>query len=407
MHFNQRLLNLIKNRGVQVLLVIVLVGVPWYLSREPDPSFARATSEERMVPLVIDGETVNLAFRIYRPDIDDPLPTLIFHHGSTGSGRDPAQFVFFQSFEPVVTHFVSRGYVVILPSRRGRGGSEGFYDEGFLPRREYGYACTPRYSLPGAERALTDLDAITETVLEMPFVDPTRLVVGGVSRGGLLSVAHAGRHPDRYAGVLNFVGGWVDERCDEAAGVNQTLFRLGVPYAGETLWLYADQDPTFSLAHSKASFAAFRGAGGNGSFHSEFSRPAGHGLASDARLWANTVDAYLNRHGLPFARIGPSPFPRMFPDPATPNTAFVGRWSGEWGGTLFSTLDIAAVADDGRVTGTYTFDGRAFQIDGIAIEDGVLRFGNEQTGVTEFFVARDGTIRGTWRNRATITLRRQ
>jgi pimeloyl-ACP methyl ester carboxylesterase len=407
MSFNQRILTMLKNRSVQAVLVIALVGAWWYLSREPDPSFAETTIEERMVPVIIDGEQVRLAVRIYRPVIEEPLPTLIFHHGSTGSGRDPARFDAFQSFEPVVTHFVRRGFAVILPSRRGRGGSEGLYDEGFRPSRDEGYACASRYSLPGAERALTDLDAITDAVLAMPFVDETQLVVGGVSRGGILSVAHAGRHPDRYRGVLNFVGGWVGERCDEAISVNQTLFRMGVPRAGETLWLYADQDPTYSLAHSKASFAAFRGAGGNGSFHSEFSRPAGHGLANDAGLWANAVDAYLNRHGLPFARIGPGPFPRFGADPTTPNTAFVGHWSGSWGGTLPSTLDISAIDADGRVTGAYIFDGRSFPLDGLAINQGVLRFGTAQTGITEFFVARDNTIRGTWRDRATITLRRQ
>jgi dienelactone hydrolase len=407
MRLNQRSLALLKNRGAQALLVIVFVGVSWYLSREPDPSFADATIEERMVPVVIDGQQVQLAFRIYRPVIDESLPTLIFHHGSTGGGRDPSSFEFFQSFESVVTHFVRRGYAVILPSRRGRAGSEGLYDEGFLPSRDQGYACEPRHSLPGAERALTDLDAITEAVLAMPFVDETRLVVGGVSRGGILSVAHAGRHPDRYLGVLNFVGGWVDERCDEAAGVNQTLFRMGVLYAGETLWLYADQDPTYSLDHSKASFAAFRGAGGNGSFHSEFSRPTGHGLANDAGLWSSAVDAYLNRHELPFVRIGPGPFPRFGPDPTTPNSAFVGNWSGAWGGILLSTLDISGIDADGRVTGTYTFDGRSTPVDGIAIKQGALRFGTAQTGITEFFVARDNTIRGTWRDRASITLRRR
>jgi len=407
MRFNQRITSFLKNRSVQVVLVIVLVGVPWYLSREPDPSFANTTTEERMVPVVIDGESVQLAFRIYRPVIDEPLPTLIFHHGSTGDGRDPARFDFFQAFEPVVTHFVRRGFAVILPSRRGRGGSEGLYDEGFSPIRDEGYACAPRHSLPGAERALTDLDAITDAVQAMPFVDSSRLVVGGVSRGGILSVAHAGRYPDRYRGVLNFVGGWLGEICDEAASVNQTLFGMGVPNAGETLWLYADQDPTYSLAHSKANFDAFRGAGGNASFHSEFSRPAGHGLASDARLWANAVDAYLNRHGLPFARIGPGPFPRFSPSLTTPNTAFIGRWSGAWGGAIPSTLEISAVDADGRITGTYTFDGRSLPLDGLAIDQGALRFGNEQTGVNEFFVARDGTIRGTWRDRATVALRKQ
>lgn len=407
MRFSQRILTMFKNRSVQVVLVIALIAAWSYLSREPDPSFAKATIEERMVPVVIDGEQVQLAFRIYRPVIDEPLPTLIFHHGSTGDGRDPARFDFFQSFEPVVTHFVRRGFVVILPSRRGRGGSEGLYDEGFRPTRDEGYACTSRYSLPGAERALTDLDAITDAVLAMPFVDQTRLVVGGVSRGGVLSVAHAGRHPDRYSGVLNFVGGWLGEICDEAASINQTLFGMGVPHAGEMLWLYAAQDPFYSLAHSKANFDAFRGSGGNASFHSEFSRPAGHGLANDARLWANAVDAYSNRHGLPFAHIGPGPFPRFSPSPSTPNTAFVGSWSGAWGGAIPSTLIISAVDADGRITGTYTFDDRSLPLDGLAIDRGVLRFGNEQTGVNEFFVARDGAIRGTWRDRATITLRRQ
>lgn len=207
--------------------------------------------------------------------------------------------------------------------------------------------------------------------------------------------------------MLNFVGGWVGESCDEAEAINQALFRMGTPYAGETLWLYADQDPTFSLVHSKANFDAFRAAGGNASFHSAFSRPAGHGLANDSRLWANVVDAYLNRHCLPFAQIGPSPFPRLFPNPATQTNAFVSTWNGVWGGALQATLEISAVDAQGRLKGTYNFEGRPFRTDGIPIQDGVLRFGTEETGVTEFFVSRDGTIRGTWRDRATITLRRQ
>jgi predicted acyl esterase len=135
MRFKQGILALLKNRGVQFVLVIAFIAAWGYLSREADPSFAAATIEERMVPVIIDGEQVRLAVRIYRPMIDEPLPTLIFHHGSTGTGRDPRRFEFVQSFEPVVTHFVRRGYAVIIPSRRGRGGSEGIYDEGFLPIR--------------------------------------------------------------------------------------------------------------------------------------------------------------------------------------------------------------------------------------------------------------------------------
>jgi dienelactone hydrolase len=407
MPFKQRVFALLKNRGLQFVLVIAFIAAWAYLSREPDPSFAAATTEERMVSVVIDGEPMRLAVLIYRPVISERLPTLIFHHGSTGTGRDPSSFEFVQSFEPVVTHFVRRGYAVILPSRRGRGGSEGVYDEGFLPSRDQGYACSQAFSLPGAERALTDFDAITDEVLEMPFVDATRLLVGGVSRGGILSVAHAGQNPTSYKGVLNFGGGWLGQDCENAGLINQTVFGWGAPYAGESLWLYADEGTFYSLDHSKANFAGFRGAGGNASFHSDFLRPAGHGLANDAGLWASAVDAYLNRHGLPFARIGPGPFPQFGPDPTTPSSAFVGIWSGVWGGTLPSTLDISAVDVGGRVTGTYTFDGRTFPLDGLGVNQGALRFGTAQAGITEFFVARDNAIHGTWNARASIILHKQ
>ena len=40
---------------------------------------------------------------------------------------------------------------VLLPSRRGRGGSEGRYDEGFAIDRISGYSCDETLSVPGAE----------------------------------------------------------------------------------------------------------------------------------------------------------------------------------------------------------------------------------------------------------------
>jgi acetamidase/formamidase len=33
------------------------------------------------------------------------------------------------------------------------------------------------------------------------------ILIGGVSRGGVLSIAYAGMHPEEVSGVLNFVGG--------------------------------------------------------------------------------------------------------------------------------------------------------------------------------------------------------
>lgn len=254
-----------------------------------------------MVPVTVDGETVKLATITYRPNGNGPFPTLIFHHGSTGGGRDPALFA--RPYDPnaLASWFTARGWAVILPSRRGRGGSEGLYDEGFGPDRELGYSCEPSLALAGADRALRDIDAITPLLLAQPFVDRSRVAVGGVSRGGILSVAWSGSHPDIPRAVVNFVGGWVSRRCWSIDEINPTLFRRGSAYAGPTLWLYGDHDPYYSLRHSRENFAAFQAAGGKGAFRGYVPPQGltGHEIANAPELWTEAVEAYLAEQGLP------------------------------------------------------------------------------------------------------------
>ena len=190
--------------------------------------------EHRMVPISIGGQRIRLAVRIFRPDGKGPFPTLIFHHGSTGSGVQPLLFPRFWQPDTVIHYFVDRGWSVVLPSRRGRGGSEGGYDEGFGPDRTQGYSRDPVYSLPGAVRALADIDAITNVIRTWPFVDAERVVIGGVSRGGILSIAHAGQRPTLYRAVVNFVGGWLGGQGSNQTTVNQNIFNRGVPFGKET-----------------------------------------------------------------------------------------------------------------------------------------------------------------------------
>src|SRR5262249_19881821 len=61
-------------------------------------------------------------------------------------------------------------YMVAFPQRRGRGKSQGLYDEGFNVDRTQGYACDPKQSLPGADRALIDIDAAVEVLRQRPDV---------------------------------------------------------------------------------------------------------------------------------------------------------------------------------------------------------------------------------------------
>jgi hypothetical protein len=107
-----------------------------------------------MIPVTVDGQTVRLELRVYRPLGVGPAPTLVFNHGSTGRGVDPRRYSRSIDFPALAQFFVQRGWVVVMPARRGRGGSEGEYDEGFETIRALGYACDPHLAIPGADRAL-------------------------------------------------------------------------------------------------------------------------------------------------------------------------------------------------------------------------------------------------------------
>jgi endonuclease YncB( thermonuclease family) len=284
-------MNGLRRRLSWLLLTLCLVAAPGALSAQ----------ERAMVPVTIDGEQVRLATITYKPSGNGPFPTLVFHHGSTGDGRNPALFARPSHPGALAAWFTARGWAVILPSRRGRGGSEGLYDEGFSPDRSQGYSCEPTLALAGADRALRDIDAITPVLLEQPFVDRYRVAIGGNSRGGILSVAWSGRRPGVARAVVNFVGGWVGKRCWSIDEINPDLFRRGAAFDRPTLWLYGDNDPYYSLRHSRMNFAAYQAAGGKGAFH-DYVPPeglTGHQIASAPELWSDALEAYLADRSLP------------------------------------------------------------------------------------------------------------
>ncbi len=245
-----------------------------------------------------DGRAQTLEAVVYRPiGAEGPLPTLVFNHSSTGVGNRPSWFTFTWTSPEVAQYFTSKGWQVVFPQRRGRGKSDGLYDEGFGANRAEGYTCQPEQSLKGLDRALADLDAVMSHVQKRPDVDKARLLIGGVSRGGLLSIAYAGTRPDMFLGVVNFVGGWMGEACKEAALVNHTGFVRGAAMQRPTLWLYGERDSYYSLAHSRASFDAFRAAGGPGKMVSYTLQPRqnGHSIDSFPALWKSELDGYLSQ----------------------------------------------------------------------------------------------------------------
>ena len=128
-----------------------------------------------------------------------------------------------------------------------------------------------------------------------PDVQVNRMLLAGQSRGGILAVAYAGERPDTFVGVVNFVGGWMGDRCANATTINTTAFKRGAKFTRATLWLYGEGDPFYSLSHSKANFEAFLSAGGKGRFESYWvpGQNSGHSLIEHPRLWSDHLTQYL------------------------------------------------------------------------------------------------------------------
>ena len=256
--------------------------------------FAERIDARATTPFTEDGEPVELEVVLFRPLEDARFPLLVVNHGSTGNGSDPSLFDDTFIHKPTTLHFVERGWMVAYPQRRGRGQSDGLYDEGFTANRS-GYSCDATIALAGADRALDDLDAATDWLRMRADVDTTRMLVSGTSRGGILSIAYLARRPEVYLGAINFVGGWLGEGCGDYATVNRALFVDGAAFPGRSLWIYAENDSFYSIGHSRSNFDAFTQAGGVGDLEVFQRDPGrnGHFIINDAERWGDTVDAYI------------------------------------------------------------------------------------------------------------------
>ena len=117
----------------------------------------------------------------------------------------------------------------------------------------------------------------------------------GSRAAGALAIAAAGARSGTFRGAIEFAGGWLGDAAPSAAEVNRKTFERGATFDAPTLWLHADGDSYYSLAHSRASFDAFERAGGRGAFHAFplDERSDGHRLAYRPALWGALVDDYL------------------------------------------------------------------------------------------------------------------
>lgn len=255
-----------------------------------------------------DKGAIRLVTYIWRPVKGDRHEVVLFSHGSTAgltrSPQEPAAGDLPPG--PLVRYFISRGYTIVAPMRRGRSESTGNYVE---ECSFYAGKCSAEQQLAltdrGLRSALADVNAVIDQVILGKLVPrDAKILLAGHSRGGFLALLLAAERPSAVKGVVNFAGGWHgandrltqtqwQERIDtQAVRLTRAAKRTRTP----TLWIYAARDPFYNDAAPRAILKAWQDAGGRAEFVwiAEHSLPNPHGALSSPQLWQKQMDAYLN-----------------------------------------------------------------------------------------------------------------
>ncbi|MBX7097095.1 MAG: hypothetical protein K1X89_05245 [Myxococcaceae bacterium] len=250
---------------------------------------------------------------LYRPEGPGPFPLVVFSHGRAVNQKERAALT-----APVqlghVRFWLRRGFAVAAPIRPGYG-VEGAYDWENSGARWSGPSCsgTPDYARV-AQTAAQSVHAVLEWARTRSDLDASRVVLEGVSVGGLTTVQACADNPPGVVGCINFsggAGGKPDTSPGKSCGpeVLTALFAaLGARPQPPSVWLYAQNDQFWGPDAPGEWFAAFQAGGAPATF--TLTPPVsteGHYLLSrGGQYWAPVLDNFL--HVLrPALRSGPVP----------------------------------------------------------------------------------------------------
>lgn len=225
--------------------------------------------------------------------IEIPRPLVVINHGTSELTRESTGMPVYYWLS---RWFVDRGYIVVLPQRRGHGATGGDLAEG-------GDSCSNPDHYRAGQVAADDIDAVVDYMSGQPFVAKSSTVVVGISTGGWASLALAARNSPQVRAVVNFAGGRGGHAWGQPSlicGAERLIAaaeRFGAESVIPTLWLYADNDSYFSPKLAETMSVAWTSAGGKAELYLlPAFRHEGHALADDRagwQLWGSYLDAFL------------------------------------------------------------------------------------------------------------------
>ncbi|EJF30347.1 MULTISPECIES: prolyl oligopeptidase family serine peptidase [Enterobacteriaceae] len=247
-----------------------------------------------MLPVQIEGKTVELETTLYKPPGNGPFPLLLMNHGKNpGNARTQPRSRHLE----IASVFVHRGFAVAIPMREGFAASGGDYPKDGCDVRRHAFD-----EADGVAAALKEL-------VKLPYVDRSRIVIAGQSDGGLVTMALSTHPLPGVLGVINFSGGLRQPKCE---GWQQNLVRtygaIGKQARYPSVWFYGDNDQLWPQPMPEQMFNAYtRNAEGDAG-HARmidigtFGKNS-HDFAdskSGVNLWYPQVKAFVESLGLPF-----------------------------------------------------------------------------------------------------------
>ena len=285
-------------------LVCCMAAIPAQANPEAAWFGPRLIQEEVRVP--VDGGRRSVAATVVRPDGPGPYGVVVLNHGVPVSDveRMRTSAADFQATAPI---FARRGYVVVMPLRRGFGATGGAFAE------DAGPCSNPDYER-GERAAAEDVMAAYEFAQSLPYVEPARMILAGQSAGAMAALVTAGaRSPKGLVAVLSFAGGrggnpGLSPGTPCAIEPLARLFdMLGKSVRAPVLFHYAENDRYFSPRVTRYWYERFT-AGGAAAEYVLAPRYGddGHFVFADlvgAQRWLPVVEQFLSTHGVPFQRL--------------------------------------------------------------------------------------------------------
>ncbi|MGE0573725.1 MAG: alpha/beta hydrolase family protein [Reyranella sp.] len=276
--------ELVGRRALIVALAVVLAS-----------SAAHAQPFREEIVRVPAAGGASLVTTVKRSSDGARRPLAVINHGSPAEGERASLRPIYASLS---AWFISRGYVVALPLRRGYGETGGDWAE------TYGRCAAPDYYTAGLHGA-SDIRATIDHMRTLSYVATDRTIVVGQSAGGWATVALSSLNPPGVPGMINFAGGRGGHQPLPGGGIGncqpEALVKAAARYGATArvpmLWIYTRNDSFFEPALARRMVEAYVGAGGHAALKAlgPFARD-GHTLAGSDNgqaIWSPLLAAFL------------------------------------------------------------------------------------------------------------------